>query len=104
MAKQQPAVESVKDETTETTETKTAKAEAKQRKMLTPAERVAKLEAELKAAREKAEAKAKVTIDALLGKRASLIEQINERKTKVESIEAELKELGHVIDDHSTEG
>lgn len=64
------------------------------RKMLTPAERVAKLEADLAQAKAKAEAKANRQAAELAEKRAKLVEQINDRQAKVDAIDAELAELG----------
>lgn len=85
---------------TQPTEQPTTEEKAK-RTVLTPAQKVAKLEAELAEARAKAEKKAGEQGDKLKERRAKLIEQINERKAKVEAIEAELKELGVELDDHA---
>lgn len=74
-----------------------AKTEAK-RKMLTPAERVAKLEAELEAARKKAEAKANKAKTEATEKRAKLVE-------KRDALNAQIAELTKVIgDEPATEG
>lgn len=77
-----------------------AKAEAKKpgRKMLTPAERVAKLEADLKAAREAAAAKDAKKIDALKEKRGVLVQKVNEAQAKVRAIDEELQLLGYEIE------
>jgi hypothetical protein len=64
------------------------------RTVRTPAERVAALEAELAAARERAQAKDAKRASVLQEQRAKLIVQISDRETKVAAIEAELDELG----------
>lgn len=70
-----------------------AKAEAKAtRKMLTPAERVAKLEAELAEARKKAEAKANKAKAEATEKRAKLVE-------KRDALNVEIAALTKVIGD-----
>jgi len=76
--------------------TTTAPAEetGKKRTVLTPAERVAKLEAELAEARKRAEAKANKQGNELKERRARLVEQITERKAKVDAIDAQLRDLG----------
>lgn len=75
-----------------TTEKKTmAKAEAK-RKMLTPAEKVAKLEADLAEARKKAEAKANKEKAEATEKRAKL-------RAKVDELSKQIAELDKVIGD-----
>ena len=71
-----------------------AEAKSEKRKMLTPEQKVAKLEAELKAAREKAAAKANAEITQLKERRSALVDQISERQAKVRDIDARLKELG----------
>lgn len=71
------------------------------RTVLTPAERVAKIEAELAAAKAKAEETASKKAAVLVEKRSRLLEQINERQAKVDEIEAELRQLDYKIDDHS---
>lgn len=63
------------------------------RKMLTPAERVAKAEAELAAAKEKAEAGDRKRHDQLQEQRAKHVEVIDDRTAKVEAIDAELNEI-----------
>ena len=78
------------------TEAKTP-AKAK-RKMPTEAERIANLEAQLAAAKEKAAAKNQKRIDALKDKRTKLTDQIGELQSKVRDVNAELKELGDVVD------
>lgn len=89
-AKQQPSTEA----TTEKVETPAPakKAETK-RKILTPQERVAKLEAELKAAREKAEAKAKAESDQLTERRAKIVERRDLLNTQIEEIDKQLEAL-----------
>jgi chromosome segregation ATPase len=70
------------------------KTEKAKRTVLTAAERIAKIEAELAAAKAKAaEAGAKKSA-VLLEQRDKLIAKINELKTKVVDIEAELKSFG----------
>jgi hypothetical protein len=64
------------------------------RKMLTPAERVAKLEADLAAAKKAAEAKANKQVGELKTKRQALVDQVSERQAKIRDIDAQLKELG----------
>lgn len=83
-----------------TTEKKAmAKAEAK-RKMLTPAERVAKLEAELKAAREKAEAKANKAKTEATEKRAKLIAKRDELNTQIDELTKVIGDDGIDEDEH----
>ena len=72
------------------------------RKRLTSAERVAKIEAELRAAREKLEAKSKKRIEQLLEKRAALKARAEKIDAQVEAIDAQLKELGHEDDGDET--
>ena len=74
--------------------TKNAKAEKPKRKMLTPAERVAKAEADLAALREKATARASKAASQLREHRAKLVAQIVERDEKIEAIDDELHALG----------
>ena len=74
------------------TEAKTP-AKAK-RKMPTEAERIARLEADLAAAKAKAAAKNQKRINALKDKRTKLTDQIGELQSKVRDVDAELKELG----------
>lgn len=66
----------------------------KERVVLTPAERVAKLERELEAARAKAAAKDTKAADKLLERRATLVKQIDERQVKVDDIDEQLQLLG----------
>ena len=69
---------------------KTAKTEAEpKRKVLTPAERVAKLEAELARAKEKADAKANKARNEALTRRAKLVERIEKLQAEVDSIDAQ---------------
>lgn len=76
---------------TETTTTAPAKTEAK-RKMLTPEQRVAKLEADLAAARKKAEAKTNKAKAEARDKRAKLV-------AKRDALNAQIAELNEVIGD-----
>ena len=64
----------------------------RERKVLTDAERIAKLEADLKAAREKAEAKSRKQAEALIEKRTALV-------AKRDEIQAKIDELNKVIGD-----
>ncbi len=64
------------------------------RKMLTPEQRVAKLEAELAEAKAKAEAKTRARVEVLRKQRSTLYTQIGERKEKIEQINSELEALG----------
>ena len=67
------------------------KEEAKpKRKMLTDEERIAKLEADLKAAREKAEAKKSEAVKDLRNRRQLEIQRVEERVVKIRALEAEL--------------
>lgn len=72
--------------------------DAAPRKMLTAEERVAKLEAELAAAKAKADAKKQKQIDALVERRDTLVAQVAERNTKLIAINLELDELGYVAE------
>ena len=63
------------------------------RRMLTPEERVARLEAELKAAREKAAAKSRKQADQLKEQRTKLVARRNEISDKIQAIDAQLAEL-----------
>lgn len=67
------------------------------RKQLTPQERVAKLEADLAAARKKAEEKAGSVATQLKEKRRNLTDQIKVRQDKVDAIDAELTALGFEV-------
>jgi chromosome segregation ATPase len=62
------------------------------RKTLTQAERIAKLEAELAAARGKAVSRAQKQAERLTEQRKQLVAKRDELNTKIESVEAELKE------------
>lgn len=80
-----------------------APAKAK-RTQLTAAERVAKLEADLDAARAKATEAATKQSDVLKEQRAKLVGQIADRQKKVNAIDAQLNELGtDVVADGTTE-
>lgn len=65
------------------------------RKHLTPAERVAKIEADLAAAKAKLELRASAQITVLIARRDKLVAQANERYEKIRLIEEELLSLGH---------
>lgn len=65
------------------------------RKHLTPAERVAKIEADLAAAKAKLELRANAQITVLIAQRDKLVAQANERYEKIRLIEEELLSLGH---------
>lgn len=69
------------------------------RKQLTPAERVAKIEAELRAAREKLEAKSKKQIEQLLEKRKTLLARAEKIDAQVNEIDNQLEDLGYTEDD-----
>jgi hypothetical protein len=64
------------------------------RTMLSPEQRVAKLEAELAAAKAKAEARTNKEAQALLDRRLVLANQIEERQLKINVINDKLVELG----------
>ena len=68
------------------------------RRTLTPEEKIAKLEAELKATREKASAKVQKQVDELLERKASLTSQIEERQAKIRAIHEQLVTLGHDVE------
>lgn len=71
-----------------------AKAE-KKRTVLTPQQRIEKAEAELKALREKAEAKSKVQIDKLLEQRTKAVAKRTEAQERIDRLDAELASLGY---------
>lgn len=73
------------------------KATAPKRKMLTPAEKVAKLEADLKAAREAAEAKGKVTEGKLREERAKLVTKRDALNKKIEEIDGQLPSTDPIV-------
>jgi uncharacterized coiled-coil DUF342 family protein len=70
--------------------------EKKVRRQLTDAERVAKLEADLEAARNKAKVKAEKKANVLVEQRNALTAKIADLKAKVDAINLELDSLGHV--------
>ncbi len=76
------------------TKSASKKAESKPRKVLTPAERIAKAEADLEALRAKAAEKATKQGKALEEKRAALVKQIADRQAKVDEIDQQLEGLG----------
>lgn len=67
------------------------------RKMLTPSERVAKLEADLEAARKKAEQKNEAVADKLKTKRSTVVQRIEAEQAKLAKIDAELTALGYEV-------
>jgi N-dimethylarginine dimethylaminohydrolase len=73
------------------------KTAAPKRKVLTPQERIAKAEAELAELRSKAKVKGAKRSKVLNDQRSKLVDQIKERQTKVDAIDAELDELGDVV-------
>jgi uncharacterized protein YoxC len=64
------------------------------RTMLTPEQRVAKLEAELAAAKAKADARANKEQNMLLEKRSKLTGKVNVLLDSIEAIDAQLADLG----------
>lgn len=76
-----------------------AKDATTKRTMLTPAERVVKLERELAEAKAKAEQRTSKQAQALIQRRNSLVAQIRERQDKVDAIVHELVALGMSYDD-----
>lgn len=82
-----------------TTKATSSKDEPKTRRVLTPQERIAKLEADLKAAREKAAAKDQKKIDALKEKRGVQVQKVNEAQAKLTAIDEELQLLGYTVTD-----
>lgn len=80
-------------------DTKVEKTEAAKpkRTRLTEAERIAKLEAELKAARDKAAAKERKQVAALQEQRTKLIAKAKEIEAKVTALEDQINELGGTI-------
>lgn len=65
----------------------------RERKVLTPAERIAKLEADLAAAKAKAEAKAKKQVEELKAKRGTLVVRRSELTTKIDALTVEIQAL-----------
>jgi len=72
------------------------------RTVLTPAERVAKLEGELAAAKAKAEKRANQATDKLLERRASLTAQMDKLQGKIDIVDSELRSLGFIPEDEPT--
>lgn len=70
-----------------------------ERKRLTPAERIARAEAELKAAREKAEAEVRAKVNKLEEQLVKATAKRDEAQAKVDAINAELRELGVNVDE-----
>lgn len=97
--------------TTMVKSTTTKKDEGTKRTMLTPAQRVAKAEAELARIKEQAAAKEAKAGNKLREQRAKLVAQIAERQAKVDAINAQLGDDGEtsdtplpIGDDESAEG
>lgn len=67
------------------------------RTVLTPEERVAKLEAELAAAKAKAEARANKEANDLLERRQKVSIQINKLTAKIDDIDTQLSRLGYDV-------
>lgn len=83
-----------KQNQTESVETEVTTDEAKpKRKQLSPEERVAKLEAELAAARERAEKKANKQRTELQAKRDKLADKINGLQKQLDEIDKQLETL-----------
>ena len=80
-----------------------AEADAPKRKMLTPEERVAKLEAELAAARERADKKANKERDTLVEKRNKLGQKRDALDAQIAQIEQQLDAIGGATVTVSTE-
>lgn len=72
-------------------------AEKAKRITLTPEQRVAKLEAELAAAKQKAEQRANKEANTLLDRRASLMKRANEITAKIDDIDTQLSRLGYDV-------
>lgn len=68
------------------------------RTVLTPEQRIAKMEAELEAAREKAAAKSQKIVDTKLAERNKLDERIKDLQDKRDAITAELVANGYTGD------
>lgn len=73
-----------------TTKVKAPKPESTPRKIRTEAERIADLEAKLKAARAKAEAKANKQVTVLKDKRAALVARWDKLNAEIDAIDAQL--------------
>ena len=69
-------------------------ADKAKRVVLSPAQRVAKLEADLAAAKAKAEAQQTKAADKLLEKRSALTTKVNDLLNKIEAIDTELATYG----------
>jgi hypothetical protein len=67
------------------------------RTVLTPEQRVAKLEGELAAAKAKAEAKANKASNMLLEKRSKLTARVNTLLDQIEAVDTELADLGVTV-------
>lgn len=74
------------------------KAERKKRTVLTPEERIAKMEADLQAAREKAAKKSQKIVETKLAERNKLDEKIKDLQDKRDAITAELVANGYTGD------
>lgn len=86
-----------------TTANKPAESKPK-RKTLTAAERIAKLEADLKAAREKAHDKDRKVVERATAELKKLTAKRNELDTKIKDIESEIKDAQSRIDGPVTDG
>lgn len=75
--------------------TTAAKADKPKRTVLTPAERIAKAEAELARVREKEQAKINKAAERMVAERAKHLAKINELTDKVNKIDAELERIGY---------
>lgn len=73
---------------------KTTEADKPKRKMLTQAEKIAKLEADLEAARTAGAEKAKKKAVVLREQKAKLVAKIKDAQSKVDDIDAELDSYG----------
>ena len=78
----------------------------KKRKMLTPEERIAKAEAELKRVKEQAQGKDRKRHEALVEKRSAISERVAKLNAQLEEIESELVEIEARVPElvESTEG
>jgi chromosome segregation ATPase len=93
----------MKDTTKTVTPTgKLEKPEKKTRTVLTPAQRVAKIEADLAAARAKLESKDRSAHADLLGKRAKLVERQTKINGELSAINAEIAAIEERVEDLSS--
>lgn len=87
-------------EETKQTESK-SEGDKPKRKQLSPAERIAKLEAELDAARNRASARAQRKVERLETQRAALIEKRDELDAKIKAVESDIDEAKQLVDQAS---